>query len=285
MTWQDEAVNGLRALVMVALLMALAACAGNGTRTPPPDAGRDAVAADADSATLAGAEEKPHYGLAPEDPWERFNRGMFAFNDTFDRILLRPVAKGYATVTPRPLRTGISNFFTNLQQPLTGINLLLQGHPGQAGSALGRFALNAFLGLGGVLDPATDVGIPLRDRGFGQTLAKWGWLDSRYLVLPLFGPSTVRDGIGKGVNASVSPITWLAGREGAEVSLLYGVDARASVLPYEAMMEGAADRYLLIRDAYLQRRRCQIIDCSGEMPDYLLPDYEFEIPDFDTLRN
>ena len=271
--------NALRALALIPLLLVLSACAGNATRTPLAEAGPDGVQPAVETAP------KPHYGLAPEDPWERFNRGMFAFNDTVDRIALRPVAKGYTVVMPRTLRTGVSNFFTNLQQPITGLNLLLQGHPGQAGSALGRFALNAFLGLGGILDPATDVGIPLRDRGFGQTLAKWGWMDSRYLVLPLFGPSTVRDGIGKGANTAVSPVNWLARREGAELSILYGLDARASVLPYESMMEGAADRYLLIRDAYLQRRRCQIIDCSGEMPDYLLPDYEFEIPDFESLRN
>lgn len=273
-----HAVNALRALLLVPLLVLLAACAANTARTTAaPDPSTDA-AVDADAVS-------PEAGYSPKDPWERFNRGMFAVNDTLDRIVLRPVAKTYATLAPRPVRTGVSNFFTNLQQPITSLNLLLQGHPGQAGSALGRFVLNAFLGLGGVLDPASDVGIPLRDRGFGQTLAQWGWRDSRYLVLPLFGPSTLRDGIGKGVNSSVSPVTWLARREGAELSILYGLDARASVLPYESMMEDAPDRYLMIRDAYLQRRRCQIVDCSGELPDYLLPDYEFEIPDFESLRN
>lgn len=273
-------VNILRALLPVPLLMLLAACAANGTRTTAaPEPATDAAA------MIDASAELPEASYSPKDPWERFNRGMFAVNDTLDRIVLRPVAKTYATLAPRPVRSGVGNFFTNLQQPVTGLNLLLQGHPGQAGSALGRFLLNAFLGLGGILDPASDVGIPLRDRGFGQTLAQWGWRDSRYLVLPLFGPSTLRDGIGKGVNSSVSPVTWLARREGAELSILYGIDARASVLPFESMMEGAPDRYLMIRDAYLQRRHCQIVDCSGELPDYLLPDYEFEIPDFESLRN
>lgn len=273
-----HAVNALRALLLVPLLVLLAACAAHSARTTAaPDPATDA-AADAGAVSHEA-------GYSPKDPWEPFNRRMFAVNDVFDRVLLRPVAKTYATLAPRPVRTGVSNFFTNLQQPITSLNLLLQGHPGQAGSALGRFVLNAFLGLGGVLDPASDVGIPLRDRGFGQTLAQWGWRDSRYLVLPLFGPSTLRDGIGKGVNSSVSPVTWLARREGAEISILYGLDARASVLPFESMMQDAPDRYLMIRDAYLQRRRCQIVDCSGELPDYLLPDYEFEIPDFESLRN
>lgn len=272
-------VNVWRTLSLVPLLLALVACATGGAHKTATE-----TAADGEQYVLADAST-PQYGHSPEDPWEGFNRRMFAFNDFFDRILLRPVAKTYVTVMPRPIRTGVSNFFTNLQQPISSLNLLLQGHPGQAGSALGRFIFNATVGIGGVFDPASEVGMPLRDRGFGQTLAQWGWLDSRYLVLPVFGPSTVRDGLGKGVNSAVSPVSWLARREGAEVTILYGIDARASVLPFESMMDGAADRYLLIRDAYLQRRRCQVIDCSSEMPDYLLPDYEFEIPDFDALRN
>jgi phospholipid-binding lipoprotein MlaA len=103
-------------------------------------------------------------------------------------------------------------------------------------------------------------------------------------VLPVFGPGTVRDNLGKGVNTRVSPISWLAEQEGAEFSILYGIDARASVLAADAFLVGAEDEYLLVRDAYLQRRRCQIVDCTEDVPDYLLPDYEFEVPDLDTLR-
>ena len=267
----------MRSAIALALLLTLAACAGQGARkvaSPEPDSDSVGIAAD--------AQRAPDLGGA--DPWEGFNRKMFVFNDTLDRALLRPVAKGYAKITPRLVRTGVSNFFGNLQQPITALNLLLQGHPGQAGSALGRFAMNATFGIGGLFDPATEAGIPRRSRDFGQTFATWGWAESRYLVLPIFGPGTVRDGFGKGVNTTVSPVSWLARREGAEVSILYGVDARASVLPFESFMQGAADPYLLVRDAYLQRRRCQIVDCSGDMPDYLLPDYEFEVPDFDALR-
>ncbi len=270
----------LRATLLLPLLLALVACAGQGVRSaaPTPAAGTSAEA-------TATAETAPRpLGHSPEDPWEGFNRGMYAFNDVFDRILLRPVAKGYVTLTPRPLRTGVSNFFTNLQQPITALNLALEGHPGQAGTALGRFLMNAALGFGGLLDPASSVEIPLRSRDFGQTLARWGWEDSRYLVLPIFGPSTLRDGLGKATSTSVSPVAWLARREGAYVSILYGVDARAAVLPFEAMLKDASDPYLMIRDAYLQRRRCQIVDCSEEVPDYLRPDYDFEIPDFESLR-
>lgn len=265
-------------LVLAACLLTLPACTGTGVR--PDASSADATTTEADT----HAAHERAFGLAPEDPWEGFNRHMYAFNDAFDRIIFRPVAKGYATITPRLVRLGISNFFSNLQQPITALNLVLTGHPGQAGVAMGRFLMNLTLGIGGIFDPATDADIPKRNRDFGQTLAQWGWKDSRYLVLPVFGPSTLRDGLGKGASTSVSPVTWLARREGAEVSILYGVDARASVLPFEAMMQDAADPYLMIRDAYLQRRRCQIVDCSEELPDYLLPDYDFEIPDFDSLR-
>jgi phospholipid-binding lipoprotein MlaA len=218
------------------------------------------------------------------DPWQPFNRRMHAVNSVLDKILLRPVARVYAKVTPQPVRKGVSNFFGNLQQPVTALNLALQGKPKAAGQSTGRFLLNLTLGVAGILDPATHAGIPYHDKDFGQTFAAWGWRTSRYLVLPVFGPGTVRDTFGKGVNTTVSPVSWLAEREGAEYSILYGIDARAGVLSADAFLEGAEDEYLLIRDAYLQRRRCQIVDCTEEVPDYLLPDYDFEVPDFETLR-
>jgi phospholipid-binding lipoprotein MlaA len=218
------------------------------------------------------------------DPWQPFNRKMHAVNSVLDKGVLRPVARVYAKVTPQPVRKGVSNFFGNLQQPVTTLNLVLQGKPKAAGQSVGRFLLNLTLGLGGILDPATHAGIPYHDKDFGQTFATWGWETSRYLVLPVFGPGTVRDGLGKGVGTTVSPVSWLAEEEGAEFSILYGIDARAGALSADAFLEGAEDEYLLIRDAYLQRRRCQIVDCTEEVPDYLLPDYDFEVPDFESMR-
>lgn len=213
------------------------------------------------------------------DPWQRYNRNMYRFNRGIDKLVFRPVARGYQRVTPSLLRRGVSNFFGNLQQPVVMLNKLLQGKPKLAAAALGRFTLNATLGVGGVFDPATEARIPNERADFGQTFATWGWRRSRYFVLPVFGPSTLRDGMGKIVNRQVSPVDWLARREGAAVSVLYGVDARASALTAEAFLEDAEDEYLLVRDSYLQYRRCQLVDCSEELPDYLLPDYEFEIPD------
>jgi phospholipid-binding lipoprotein MlaA len=220
------------------------------------------------------------------DPWERFNRRMHRFNMFIDRIALKPVAKGYQRITPAPVRTGVRNFFSNLGQPLTAVNLLLQGRPGQAGTALGRFTLNTTLGLAGFFDPATAANIPYRDADLGQTLGRYGWERSRYLVMPLFGPGTVRDVGARLVNTRVSPISWLADEYGPGVTFVYGVDARASALQFDGMLAEAEDDYLLIRDAYMQRRHCQIVDCSDDLPDYLLPEYQYEIPDvdIDTFR-
>jgi len=215
------------------------------------------------------------------DPWERFNRPMHRFNMTLDRVALRPVARGYERVTPKPVRTGISNFFSNLGQPLTAVNLLLQGRPGQAGSALGRFTLNATLGLAGFFDPATAAEIPYRDADFGQTLGRYGWQRSRYLVMPIFGAGTVRDISGRLLTTRASPISYLAREHGAGVSVMYGVDARAGALRFDSLLAEAEDDYLLLRDAYLQRRHCRIVDCSDDLPDYLMPEYDYEIPDLD----
>lgn len=228
----------------------------------------------------------PEAFLAPAeiDPWERFNRPVFHVNNTLDRILLRPSAVVYSRVVPRVAQRGVSNFFDNLRQPITTLNLLLQGRPKQAGGSLGRFLLNSTLGLAGVLDPASHAGIPAYDHDFGQTLHRWGWKRSRYVMLPLFGPATVRDGLGKGLNTRISPISWFADEYGAEYSVLYGLSARARGLSADAFLRGGEDEYLLLREAYLQYRRCQLIDCSEELPDYLLPDYEFELPDIDALR-
>ena len=218
------------------------------------------------------------------DPWERVNRPIFKFNSTIDRFFLRPVAVVYSRVTPKLAQRGVGNFFTNLQQPITSLNLLLQGHPVKSAGSLGRFVMNSTLGIAGIFDPATEAGIPPYDQDFGQTLHRWGWKRSRYVMLPLFGPATIRDGVGKGINTTVSPISRFAEKYGAEYSLLYGVSARARGLSADAFLRGGGDEYLLMREAFLQYRRCQLIDCSEELPDYMLPDFEFEVPDVDAMR-
>jgi phospholipid-binding lipoprotein MlaA len=267
--------NSLRSTA-AGLLLALLLTASVAAQTPS-DAALQAQTSTDDPQALSSFEAL--------DPWQGFNRPVYRFNRGFDRVVFRPVAKVYDKLTPRLIKKGVNHFFDNLQEPLATINLLLQGRPKASAQSLGRFLLNTTLGLGGLLDPASEARLPRHRGDFGQTLGRWGWEESRYLVLPIFGPATLRDGLGKSISSRVSPVDWLAREEGAEYSLLYGIDARARALSAEALLEGAADEYLLVRDAYLQNRRCQIVDCSGELPDYLLPDYEFEIPDFEALEN
>jgi phospholipid-binding lipoprotein MlaA len=187
-----------------------------------------------------------------------------------DEKVMKPVARGYVRGVPRPVRTGIGNFFSNLQSPVVALNLLGQGRVRASGQTVMRFFLNSTIGVGGVFDVASYGKAPKYNADFGQTFAKWGWRESRYLVLPVFGPSTVRDGAGRLVNSRVSPINELTERTTPAVGVLYGITARAGALPTEAFMEGAEDDYLLLRDVYFQRRECQIRDCSQDLPDYEL---------------
>lgn len=212
------------------------------------------------------------------DPWEKFNRRVHAFNNVVDRTVARPLARGYVAVVPRPVRLGVGNFFSNLGQPLTALNALLQGKPGRSGQALARFLINSTLGIAGIFDPASDAGLPRRQEDFGQTLGVWGWSNSRYVELPLFGPRTVRDVFGLAGDMPLSPI-----RQIEEDKVRFGlqglqlVDIRAQLLSVDSLREGAVDEYALTRDSWLQRRNFQIHE--GQRPaaeDDSLPDYLLE---------
>jgi phospholipid-binding lipoprotein MlaA len=230
-----------------------------------PDAAADASAGP--GAEDVGAAPAPPAAIArPEawefDPWERTNRRVFAFNDRLDRAVIAPVARTYQRAVPGPVRTGVSNFFNNLYQPVAAVNLLLQGHPKEAGQATGRFLLNATLGLGGVLDPASDANIPMHEEDLGQTLARWGWRRSRYIVVPFMGPRTVRDFSGGLAEAATLGPTTHINDDSVRYPLqaLYLVDLRARLFGIEGFNEGAQDEYALLRDAWIQRREYQIND-------------------------
>ncbi|RUR29805.1 MlaA family lipoprotein [Vreelandella nanhaiensis] len=216
---------------------------------------------------------------SPEDPWEGFNRRVFVFNDVLDRYALKPVAKGYRTVTPDPVQTGIGNFFSNLGEIRTVINSLLQGKPANAGLATSRFLINTTVGIGGLLDYATLMEITADDEDFGQTLAAWGWQDSRYLVLPLLGPSTLRDTTGLPADMASYP-TFYIEDDPTRLGLmaLNIVDIRAGLLDQEDLIQG--DRYRFIRDAFLQRRQFEIND--GQLGDdpFAMDSFEFDDSDF-----
>ncbi len=207
---------------------------------------------------------------SPADPIQPINRGVYKFNDGLDRAVLKPVAKSYVRVTPAWFRTGVGNFFTNLSYPWTIINQVLQGKLLQAGQDTLRFALNTTLGLGGILDPASDANLPVHDEDLGQTLGKWGVPPGPYLMVPLFGPATLRDVPSRIAGSFLQPFYWYDIGNARWFSLgLSVVDTRARLLPLDNAIARAFDPYAFIRDAYLQRQLYLVHD--GNIPEELLP--------------
>ena len=207
----------------------------------------------------------------PDDPWERVNRMTFAFNDKLDAWVLRPVAKGYDTVTPGPVRVGVANFFGNLGEVWVGFNNLLQGKPLAAVSDFGRFAVNSTMGVVGLIDVATPMGLEKHNEDFGQTLAVWGLGSGPYVVLPVYGPRTARDSGGLILDWAVDPVGQVDhSLTRYELGALRLIDIRAAFLPADKMLEDALDKYTALRSAYLQRRRNLIFD--GNPPREILPE-------------
>jgi phospholipid-binding lipoprotein MlaA len=198
----------------------------------------------------------------PKDPIEGFNRAMFAFNEGLDSLIVKPVATGYDAVLPSPIRTGVTNFFGNIDDLFIGVNNLLQGKIPEAFSDLGRVAINTTIGLLGVLDIATDAGLEKHNEDFGQTFGRWGVGNGAYVVIPVFGPRTVRDTVGLVLDVQADPVANhrpKGERDFAQVLRL--VNGRANLLAADKVVEEAAlDKYSYVRDAYLQRRRNLIHD-------------------------
>lgn len=194
------------------------------------------------------------------DPWEGFNRAMFSFNEGLDTYALKPLTKGYQAVTPDVVETGVHNFFENLSDVGGTVNAALQGKPDAALENFARFVFNTTIGLGGIFDVATPMGITKHDEDFGQTLATWGFSSGPYVVLPLFGPSTVRDGIGLVPDAAMDPVNHVDDvRTRNALTGLRIIDTRAELFAAEGLLTGE-DKYVAVRDAYLQRREYQVND-------------------------
>jgi phospholipid-binding lipoprotein MlaA len=205
----------------------------------------------------------------PSDPFEPMNRGFYKFNDGIDRGLLRPTAKVYERNTPHWFRTGVGNFFTNLGYPVTILNQVLQGKLLAAGQDTLRFAMNTTLGIGGIFDPASDANLPVHDEDLGQTLGKWGVPPGPFLMLPLIGPASLRDVPSRVADRFLEPFYWYDyGNERWFSLALDLVDTRARLLPLDATLARAYDRYAFIREAFLQRRLYQVFD--GNIPAHLL---------------
>ncbi len=206
------------------------------------------------------------------DPWEGFNRKVFAFNEGADRWVLKPLAKGYQKVTPSMVETGISNAFANLGELNTIANDLLQLKLGQAVSDTTRFLVNTTVGLLGLFDVASAMGLEKHEEDFGQTLGYWGVNSGPYVMVPLLGPYTVRDGFGRIVDAQVDYVTNLDHVPTRnQLIALRVIDTRASLIKAEELITG--DRYTFIRDAYLQRREYLVKDGVVE-DDFGEEDYE-----------
>jgi phospholipid-binding lipoprotein MlaA len=203
-------------------------------------------------------------GGNPADPLEKVNRAVFAFNDAADKVLITPVAKGYRAVLPGFLRTGIANFFSNLEDVWVSVNDVLQGKFQEGSEDFTRVIFNSTFGIGGIFDFASDVGLPKHSEDFGQTLGVWGVTSGPYVVLPLFGPSTFRDGFGLLVDGRADLVYRLVNDDVPLRNVLYATRAvgnRANLLDASSVLDQAAlDRYAFVRDAWLQRRRNQIYD-------------------------
>jgi phospholipid-binding lipoprotein MlaA len=204
----------------------------------------------------------------PNDPLEPMNRGIFAFNEKADEIVLKPVAEGYRAITPGFVRAGVSNFFSNLGEPVNALNNLLQGKPGAAVSDVGRFAMNSSIGILGLWDVATPAGLEKSNEDFGQTLGKWGVESGPYLVLPLMGPSTVRDTLGRVADSPLSPQRYIDRVDVRNTLYVVSiVNTRSELLEAGRLLDTAAlDRYTFVRDAWLQRRQNQVYDGKPPKP-------------------
>lgn len=197
----------------------------------------------------------------PKDPFEGFNRAMFTVNEGFD-VVIKPVAQGYDAAAPLPVKAGIGNFFGNLYDVWTAFNNFLQGKGQQGISDVGRVLVNTTIGIGGVFDVASEMGLDKHTEDFGQTMGRWGVGDGPYFYWPLIGPRTTRDTLGWLVDSYADPVWRLndVGLRNTLVGVRY-VDLRASLLPTDKIVEQAAfDKYNYVRDAYLQNRRSEIND-------------------------
>ncbi len=202
----------------------------------------------------------------PDDPLEGYNRAMFSFNEQLDKVAIKPAAQVYEAVLPQPVRTGVGNVLGNLGDPWIALNNLLQGKVAEGMSDLMRFALNSTWGLLGLLDIASEAGLPKHDEDFGQTLGRWGVGEGAYIVLPFFGPRTLRDAVAMPADMAADPpfdIDHVRTRNALAATRV--VHARSTLLGADrTLKEAALDRYAFVRDFYLEQRRYKVGDGRQE---------------------
>jgi phospholipid-binding lipoprotein MlaA len=204
----------------------------------------------------------------PRDPFEPFNRGVTSFNDGLDRAVLKPVATGYVAITPTAVRTGVTNFFSNLSDAWTSVNSALQLRPQKTVESIMRFSINTFFGFGGLLDIATEINIPKHNEDLGKTLGRWGVPSGPYVVLPILGPSTVRDGITAVLETQYDPVSQInPSRDRLATNAFRIVNSRANFLRLGTLLDDAAlDKYSFTRDAYLAKRNADVARSANKAP-------------------
>jgi phospholipid-binding lipoprotein MlaA len=217
-----------------------------------------------------------------DDPLQGFNRGVYKFNDVVDRAALKPVAKGYRKITPHWFRTGVGNFFANLTYPATVVNQFLQGKGKLGFEDTGRFLVNTTIGVVGLFDVATKMGLPANDEDFGQTLAVWGVGSGPFLNLPLFGPSSLRDAPSKVADYFMGTLTYIDLPWETETGLrvLNLVHTRSELLQLDPTLQRTYDPYAFVRDAWVQQREFAIYD--GNPPPETLEEPEEDQPTGDA---
>jgi len=204
------------------------------------------------------------------DPFIGFNRAVFAVNDAADQVLIRPIAKGYQYIVPQPIRTGLRNFLRNLRAPVNFANELLQGNLTGAGTVLTRTAVNTLIGLGGTVDVAAMEGIPYNQEDFGQTLGVWGVGHGSYMVIPILGASSVRDGSGLLVDSLMDPLNWYL-RNTDENGWLFARFAAEGLVKRESLLDAlddlrknSFDYYIAVRSSYVQYRAAEVAKRTGQ---------------------
>ena len=249
-----------RALRLTASALLLALAGGCATSIPP-----------------APPEER-----SPADPWEPMNRRIAAFNQNVDKVTFKPLAKGYEKIVPQTMRRGVNNFSQNLLGPLYIINNFLQGKVGRGFSETGRFVANTVFGIGGLFDVGERLGLETYREDFGQTLATWGVPDGPYVVVPILGPRTLRDATMIPLNFAADPSFWIEDDPTRlSIYLIRATDVRARLFSAEALFEDSFDRYLTIRESYLQNRQYLIYD--GDPPED--EDFYDDFEDFEDFED
>lgn len=212
---------------------------------------------------VSGCASTSGTATADNDPYEQTNREIFAFNQKLDKAVALPVAKFYVRVVPEPARDGVHNFLTNLNEPVVFANDVLQGDPSWAGQTFGRFAINSTLGIGGLIDVASKMGIPNHDNDFGITLGRWGLGEGPFLMLPLLGPAPPRDLTGRVVDIFLDPMTYVSYRSKIYYDMGLGligiIDLRAqNIGTLESIERTSVDYYATTRNLYLQYRKAAV---------------------------